>query len=70
MSEIEYARLARKFQKRHRTILRELDIAVAENAVAKRNHRWRDDAKVNRAIEAHRALLRTMLDEGEALLSR
>ena len=69
MSEIEYARLAREFQKRHRVILRDLEIAVMRNAVAARNKRWPADSEVRHAIEQHRALLTTMLEQGEALLA-
>jgi hypothetical protein len=68
IAEIEYARFAREFQKQHRVILRNLEIAVMRNAVAKRHSRWPADAEVERAIQAHRRLLRTMLEKGEALL--
>jgi hypothetical protein len=68
MSELEYARLAQDFQKQHRVILRELEKAVQRNAIAKRNRRWPCDTEVRWAIEAHRSLLRAMLEKGEELL--
>lgn len=69
MSEIEYMRLARKFQNQHRVILRNLEIAVMRNATAKRRRSWPCDDDVKRAIEAHRALLKLMLEQGDALLN-
>lgn len=47
MSEMEYARLAREFQKQRRVILRNLEIAVMRNAIATRNKRWPADLEVN-----------------------
>jgi hypothetical protein len=67
MSEIEYMRLARKFQNQHRVILRNLEIAVMRNATAKRRRSWPCDDEVKRAIEEHRALLKLMLEQGETL---
>ena len=68
MSGIEYAQLAREFQKQHRVILRNLEIAVMRNAIATRSKRWPADSEVRRAIEEHRVLLTMMLEQGAALL--